>query len=161
MINAERQWTDLQGGGCNFEDEASVWSLTGNNTNLCSYLTQRISKDGYAVVLWALMTCFCVFQVPSRKHLTSTLIPQRDSNITSNIMKMLAKTRSVCLTLDLWTNRQTRGYLGVTAHFMNDWTLVSTMLSCHRFTGRHTGWFVPLSIKSPKLWLIMAAIKPI
>ena len=31
-----------------------------------------------------------------------------------------------------------RGFLGITAHFITDWTLNSVMLACSRFHGHHT-----------------------
>lgn len=42
------------------------------------------------------------------------------------------------LTLDLWSNRQMRGFLGITCHFIVNWSLESAMLECKRFKGRHT-----------------------
>ena len=41
--------------------------------------------------------------------------------------------------MDIWSNRQMRSYIGLTAHFIRNWKLESIMLSCHRFKGRHTG----------------------
>ncbi len=41
--------------------------------------------------------------------------------------------------MDIWSNRQMRSYCGITAHFIHDWKLVSVMLMCNRFKGRHTG----------------------
>ena len=50
----------------------------------------------------------------------------------------LAEAQSVCVTVDMWTNRQMRSYRGMTGHFVEDWTLKSSVLSCTRFNGRHT-----------------------
>ena len=44
----------------------------------------------------------------------------------------------MCLTIDLWSNRQMKGFLGITAHYITDWTLHSAMLACTRFRGSHT-----------------------
>ena len=38
----------------------------------------------------------------------------------------------------MWSNRQMRSYLGMTAHCIIDWKMHSFMLACKRFTGRHT-----------------------
>ena len=46
--------------------------------------------------------------------------------------------QSVCLTIDLWSNRQMRGFIGITGHCIINWTMESVMLACKRFTGRHT-----------------------
>ena len=45
---------------------------------------------------------------------------------------------SVCLTVDIWSSRQMRGFLGITGHYIVDWTLKYVMLACKRFRGRHT-----------------------
>ena len=31
-----------------------------------------------------------------------------------------------------------KGFLGITGHFIVDWTLKSVMIACKRFTGKHT-----------------------
>lgn len=80
-----------------------------------------------------------LFQVPTRKHLTTTLIPQKDQEITEKLSTLLAETPSVCLTLDMWSNRQIRSYIGITCHFIHNWEPHSAMLACQRFKGKHTG----------------------
>ena len=57
-----------------------------------------------------------------------------------NIVQRLQKASSVCVTVDLWSNRQLRSYIGITAHFINEseWSLESIMLACARFKGSHT-----------------------
>ena len=52
---------------------------------------------------------------------------------------------TVSVTVDIWTDRKMRGFLGVTAHFMEkekektSTRLQSVLLSCDRFKGSHTG----------------------
>ena len=50
----------------------------------------------------------------------------------------MSNASDISLTLDLWTNRQMRSYLGVTAHFINGFQFISCMLSCKRFKECHT-----------------------
>ena len=45
---------------------------------------------------------------------------------------------TICLTIDLWSNRQMRSFMVITGYFVKDWTLSSVMLACTRFCGRHT-----------------------
>ena len=45
----------------------------------------------------------------------------------------------VCLTVDIWTNRQMCSYLGVTVHFITEFHLMNAMLACRRFHGSHMG----------------------
>ena len=80
------------------------------------------------------------YQVPSRKHLTTKIIPAKISALRIDLMCMLSKAHSkICVTIDLWSSRQMRSYYGVTGHFITDWTLYSVMLACTRFSGSHTG----------------------
>lgn len=51
----------------------------------------------------------------------------------------MKEANSICLTIDLWSNRQMRSYIGITAHFILNWTLKSAALACKRFRGSHTG----------------------
>ena len=56
------------------------------------------------------------------------------------IVKRLQKASSICVTVDLWSNRQLRSYIGITAHFINEseWSLESVMLACSHFKGSYT-----------------------
>ena len=78
------------------------------------------------------------FVVPYRKHLTTKLIAQKVEQIKSKVLNVLQVTETVSLTVDLWSNRQMKGFLGITCHFILDWSLRSAMLECKRFKGRHT-----------------------
>ena len=51
----------------------------------------------------------------------------------------MQQAHDICLTIDLWSSRQMRGYLGVTVHYLRDWTMQTAMLVCKRFRGSHTG----------------------
>ena len=74
-------------------------------------------------------------QVPSRTHLSSCLIVEKAADIISQLKAKLSKAQNVCLTLDLWSNRQMTAFLGVTGHYVSDWTLKSVMLECKRVKG--------------------------
>lgn len=71
----------------------------------------------------------------------SELVAEKESKIKCK----LQKTDNVSVTVDIWTDRSMRGFLGVTAHFMEveekdcPRRLQTVLLSCERFTGSHTG----------------------
>ena len=44
------------------------------------------------------------YQIPSRKHLTTKMLPERSATIQRLIPSNLQKTSVVCVTVDLWTN---------------------------------------------------------
>lgn len=45
---------------------------------------------------------------------------------------------NICLTVDLWSNRQMRGFIGITGYFILNWQLESVLIVCKRVKGRHT-----------------------
>ena len=46
------------------------------------------------------------YQIPSRKILSNKLLHEKSAEIQNNVKEQLAKAESVCLTVDLWSNRQ-------------------------------------------------------
>lgn len=78
------------------------------------------------------------YQFPSRKHLSTKLIPEKSTEIRNELKKNLAKTISVCLTIDIWSNSQMRGFLGITDHYIHEWQMKSVMICCKRFKGKHS-----------------------
>ena len=55
------------------------------------------------------------------------------------VKEALTATEAVALCLDIRTSRVVRGYLGVTAHFLDEsGVLRNCVLACTRFKGKHT-----------------------
>lgn len=79
------------------------------------------------------------YQTPSRKHLSTVLLKRKYDSVKNKILKQLEGIESINLTLDLWSNRQMKSFLGVTGHFISkDWKMESMMLVCNHIRGRHT-----------------------
>ena len=80
------------------------------------------------------------YQMPSRKHLSTKLIHEKSEEVKTMVKERLAKAGSVCLTVDLWSNRQMKGFLGITGHYISisDWVLNSVMICCKRFKDKHS-----------------------
>ena len=70
------------------------------------------------------------YQVPSRKHLSTKLLPERKAEIQERVKNSLQKAEIICVTVDLWSSRQMKSYYGMTAHYITDWCLQSVMLAC-------------------------------
>ena len=71
--------------------------------------------------------------MPSRKHLSLNLLKNKYDLVKSNVLRQLEGKKALNLTIDLWSNRQMRSYIGITFHFFSDnWELQSVMLACHR-----------------------------
>lgn len=79
------------------------------------------------------------YQVPTRKYLVNKLLQEKYDEVKANIKSRLENAEWVSVTLDIWSSRQMRSYIGVTGHFIGDWKLHNVVLSCKRFHGRHTG----------------------
>ena len=77
------------------------------------------------------------YKMPSRKHFTCKLIHEKVPKVKEEIIRELKLASNVCLTIDLWSNRQMRAFLGITGHYILDWKLNSVMLACSRFKGKH------------------------
>lgn len=77
------------------------------------------------------------YTVPSRSYV-SILISSKYEELRQNAISLLKLVPSISITVDIWSSRQTRSFLGMTAHFIHDWRLHSLMLACRRFKGRHT-----------------------
>lgn len=57
---------------------------------------------------------------------------------TRKVEELINSAESVCLMIDLWSNRQMRLYIGITWHMVIDYRLESVVLVCKLIKGRHT-----------------------
>uniref|UniRef100_A0A673CRU7 HAT C-terminal dimerisation domain-containing protein n=1 Tax=Sphaeramia orbicularis TaxID=375764 RepID=A0A673CRU7_9TELE len=78
----------------------------------------------------------------SRRTLTSKLdgvVPEKPAKLKNS----LANAENVSVTVDIWSDRKMRGFLGVAAHWLDNGeggiVLKSALLACNRFSGSHTG----------------------
>ncbi len=78
------------------------------------------------------------FHIPSRKTISTKLLPDLKRRTRASLRCSLSQASAVSLTVDIWTSRDMRSYLGVTAHYVQDFQLKKAMLSCIRFRGSHT-----------------------
>lgn len=78
----------------------------------------------------------------SRSTVTST-ISDMATSMQEKIKIQLASATKVSVTVDIWSDRKMRGFLGVTVHMMEisktSIQMQSRLLCCNRFTGKHTG----------------------
>lgn len=77
------------------------------------------------------------YQPVSRRTVTSKMIPELVTALESRMKDMLKDLDFVSTTVDIWSDRTMRGYLGVTAHGMvnagNGMELKSFLLACSRY----------------------------
>jgi len=94
-----------------------------------------VESTNFRALLQTLDPCYTL---PSRRTFTSTLLRKKADALNTALKSQLQQATAVCLTIDLWSNRQMRGFLGITGHYILDWSLHSVMLACTRFCGSHT-----------------------
>ena len=75
---------------------------------------------------------------PRKKTFLIKATHRKATEIQNQVKKSLSGASSVCLTLDLWTNRQMPAFIGITGHFITEWELKSVMVSFKRIRGSHT-----------------------
>ncbi len=78
------------------------------------------------------------YTLPSRKHLSTKLLTEKQKAIQCRLIELLGSVECVSVTLDMWSNRQMKGYIGITCHFIKRWSMQTVLLSCQRFHGKHT-----------------------
>ena len=95
----------------------------------------RVEDPNFQALLNKAQPCY---SIPSRKELSSKFLPSQTQQLQEHLRKKFCSVGYVCVTVDLWTNRQMRSYIGITCHFIDNFQLQSTMLACRRFKGSHT-----------------------
>ena len=124
----------------------------------CNHPQQKTITD--AILSDLIINCnmpLSIIEHPSFQHFLSVMDSKYDPvsrrTITSKLESVtmdrqrklkedLAKAEHVSVTVDIWSDRRMRGFLGVTAHWFDikdDLQLKSQLLACNRFKGSHTG----------------------
>jgi len=79
------------------------------------------------------------YKVPSR-HNVSTASSNKFQIKRAILQSKLMEVKYVSLTLDMWSDRRMRSFMGITVHFMDSaMKLQSFLLDFAHFSGRHTG----------------------
>ena len=79
------------------------------------------------------------YAIPHRQTIKETHLPFKEKLIVNSITTETKDLTSVYVTVNIWTNRQMRSFIGFTAHFVdNDFDLKSRLLCCEHFAERHT-----------------------
>ncbi len=79
------------------------------------------------------------YRMPTRRTLTTRLLPELYNEEKTKIKTILQKTKGLSITTDLWTSPTQTSFIAVTAHFWRDGEqkLSSKNLECVRVSGRH------------------------
>lgn len=80
------------------------------------------------------------YELPSRKHITRVLLPERCKTERERVHAELQMISDISVTTDIWTSKATEGYLTITAHFLSQqWELESLVLETRVIEGDHSG----------------------
>lgn len=79
------------------------------------------------------------FVVPCRQTVTNTLLPKIEQEVRDKLKVRLKNAHHLAVTTDIWSDRRTHAYLGMTVHTFADGELQSHLLDFHTFRGSHTG----------------------
>jgi hypothetical protein len=79
------------------------------------------------------------YSLPDKGRLVESLLPQVETQVESKIRELITPDSRPCVTVDIWSNRQMRSYLGITGHLISkDFRMITFLIACNRFKGRHT-----------------------
>lgn len=79
------------------------------------------------------------YNLPSRKSLSCNILPTVHAEILEKIKIEIQSASGICLTTDGWTSKSNKSFLAVTAHFIDNETILrSHLISCEEFIERHT-----------------------
>ena len=79
------------------------------------------------------------YGLPSRKHLSKNLLIKKYDKLKAEIKSQLSSVKAINLTIDLWSNRQMRSFIGITGHYFSaEWldvieSMVDTLLKTLSF----------------------------
>lgn len=68
------------------------------------------------------------------------ILSESQTAVKNELITSLSSIKYLSLTVDLWTDRQLRSFMGVTVHFFDsNYELKTNVLACKLFEGRNSG----------------------
>lgn len=93
-----------------------------------------VEKEGFVAFVKCLASRY---PIPSRKTIT-TLMTEKYNYLSDLIKQELRNIKNIALTADIWTDINTRSYLGVTAHYCINGKKKNLMIGVTKLNERHT-----------------------
>lgn len=86
------------------------------------------------------MSLVCKTWSPITRRALHSIAGKSRDNVFENIKQCLAASKYICITIDIWTDRRLRAFIGITAHHIDDlFKFKSDVLACRNITITHTG----------------------
>lgn len=121
-------------------------------TNLIVYMISKdnqpisiVEDKGFKLLIKSLAP---LYKMPSRRNV-SRKIDVKYEALAGIFKETLSISNNFSLTTDIWTDIQTRSYLGITVHFANTstFTLKSGILGVYDLSERHTSDYIAVKLK--------------
>ncbi|KAL4152996.1 hypothetical protein QTP88_000829 [Uroleucon formosanum] len=81
------------------------------------------------------------FKIPSRREISRRIFLLYDS-MKNMFIDKLKNSQHFALTTDIWTDIQTRSHIGITIHFVENYTINSGLLGVFELNERHTSEYI-------------------
>ena len=78
------------------------------------------------------------FQPYSCSQFSRIIIPMKYDEVKRSVQEKLEKAEFISLTRDMWTGCHNRGYISLSAHFVNDWEMHHHCLQTREVVSSHT-----------------------
>lgn len=130
------------------------WSEGGSKFNkMTTAIVYMICKDFQPISIvedegfkHLIVTAVPQYKIPSRKTISTLLDKKYDLMV--SVFKRKIEDKSLTITADIWTDMQTRSYLGVTIHFCEEARIHSGTLGVIELDDKHTSEYIVRKIES-------------
>ncbi|CAI6342938.1 unnamed protein product [Macrosiphum euphorbiae] len=79
------------------------------------------------------------YKIPNRRTLTRSIIPNLYEETRTKVHSLLAQSKYVSITTDIWTSINTDSFITITAHFVQGDRLNTVVLCTKKLLNNHTG----------------------
>jgi hypothetical protein len=135
VANDDRAAVDLS--NTKHKQNQFILSITKNLIIKCGLPLNFVEHAAFRDFL---KECNLKFEPVSAKKLKRVVIPLFTNNVLKTIHEALNSTNDVTLTIDGWSDRRCRSYLGVTCHFIDDKMIPQAyLIDFLRFKAPHSG----------------------
>lgn len=112
-------------------------SVTKNLIIRCNLPLNIVEQFGFRNFL---KECNLKFEPISSKRIKRVILPSLKTDIVNKIHQSLSGVDALCLTIDAWSNKRCRSFLGITCHFINQHMKPeAVLLDFLRLKSPHTG----------------------
>ncbi|CAF2019130.1 unnamed protein product [Rotaria magnacalcarata] len=112
-------------------------SITKNFIIKCGLPLNIVEHAGFRDFL---KDCHLKYEPVSSKKLKNAVIPSLKSNVLKKIHETINNTYDLTLTIDVWSDRRCRSYLGITYHVIDEKMVPQAyLIDFTRFKSPHTG----------------------